>query len=146
MGMSIEGLASEASKLTVPAKAMGAIYIDTAEKLVDLQMESSKVYSDIAFNQLKKIPTIHNIEEAGDFLWGQIEPFSEFNKQLLSDWKSLMALNTEVTNSMKSVFSRQKSEPVESIITPEKTEKPEPVTKISSTKRTTRRTKKATSE
>lgn len=145
MSMSIQGIASEASKLTVPVKALGDIYVDTAEKLVDLQMESSKVYTDIAFNQLKKIPGIHNIEEAGDFLWGQIEPISEFNKQLLSDWKSLMALNTDVTNSMKSVFARKKSEPVESIVAPEKTEKAEPVAKITRPKRT-RTTKKATSE
>ncbi len=102
-----------------------------------LQIESGKAYTDIAFNQLKKVPHIHNLEEAGDFFWGQIEPISEVNKQLLSDWKAVMALNTEWSDSIKSVFSSKSNQKVASVVAPEeKTE--EPVAKIAKGKRTAR--------
>ena len=71
---------------------------------------------------MKKVPTIHNVEEAGDFFWGQIEPISEFNKQLLSDCKAVMSINTEFTNGVKTAFSSKKDSSVESIVPKEKSE------------------------
>ncbi len=105
MNMSLEGLRSGAGKFLGPANSLGELVLDTAEKMADLQIESGKAYSSIAFSQWKKVPRVRNFEEAGDFLWGQIEPISEVNKQLLHDWKSLVALNTEFTDGIKAAFS-----------------------------------------
>lgn len=143
MGMSVDSIKTEAAKLAAPAKALSDIFIGTAEKMVALQMDSCDIYKDIAFSQLKKIPTIHSVETAGDFFWGQIEPISEFNKQVLSDCKAVMALNSEFTSGIKTALTpvkkakaktTAKAKTVKSII-PE--EKPEPVTKITKAKRTT---------
>lgn len=146
MSMSLQGLKTGAGKFMTPVKALGEIWIDTAEKAVDLQMYSCKAYTDIAFSQLKKVPGIHNMEDAGDFFWGQIGPISEFNKQLLSDWKALVTLNTELTGNVKSAFSTSKPETVTSVLAPEEPEpesKAEPVAPITKAKRTPR-AKKAT--
>lgn len=108
MGMSVESLKTEATKFIAPAKALSDVFIDTAEKMVALQMDSCNAYKDIAFNQLKKIPSIQNVEMAGDFLWGQIEPMSELNKQVLSDCKAVMALNSTLTTGIKTALTPAK--------------------------------------
>lgn len=107
MSINLDGFKTGANKLTTPAVQLGGVMVDTAEKFVAMQMDSCKVYSDIAFRELKKFPEVKSLEQAGDLLWGQIEPFSEFNKQLLNDWKSLMALNSKFTQDVKGVFSSQ---------------------------------------
>lgn len=105
MSINLDGLKTGADKLASPALRLGGVMVDTTEKFVAIQMDSCKVYSDIAFRELKKIPEVKNMEQAGDLLWGQIEPFSEFNKQLLNDWKSLVALGTEFSQDVKRAFS-----------------------------------------
>ena len=146
MSMSLQGFKSEAGKFLTPIKALGDIWIGTTEKVVELQMGSCKAYSDIAFGQLRKVPDIHSLEEAGDFFWGQIEPLSEFNKQVLSDWKALISINTELSGNIKLAFSTRKAEPVTSVLAPEKEEKAEPVTKITRAKRAPRAKKASASE
>ena len=151
MNINLESIKTETGKLVGPAKELSNIFIDAAEKIVELQMKSGKIYSDMTFVQLKKIPEIHNPEEAGDFFWGQIEPISEFNKQLLSDWKALMALNTEVTNDVKSAFNSKISkavepEVVETTASTEKEESIEPASKITKARPSARTTKKSATE
>ena len=159
MAMSIASIKTGAGKAFTPVKALSDAFIGNAEKMVSLQMDSRKVYSDIAFGQLKKMSTITSMEDAGDFLWGQIEPIGAFNKQLLTDWKSMMALNSEFTSDVKSAFTTKKesakkkpapkkkgsatktaSEPVTSIIAAE----PKPATKASKPKAKTSTTAKKT--
>lgn len=113
MGQTIEKLKSEASKLAIPAKALGDVFIDTTEKLSTQQFKSYHAYSSIYFAQLKKIPDIQNFEDAGSFFWGQIEPISEFNKQLLNDWKSLVGLNAAFISETKAVFAKPKPAPAQ---------------------------------
>lgn len=158
MGMSVDSIKTEAAKLVAPAKALSDVFLGTAEKMVALQMDSCDVYKEIAFGQLKKIPGIYSVETAGDFFWGQIEPISEVNKQILSDCKAVMALNSDFTSGVKTALTPAKKaksttktaakttakpKTVKSII-PE--EKPEPVTKITKAKRSTAAKKTTTAE
>lgn len=130
MGMSVESLKTEATKFIAPAKAISDVFIDTAEKMVALQMDSCNAYKDIAFNQLKKIPAIHNVEMAGDFLWGQIEPMSEFNKQVLSDCKAVMALNSTLTTGIKTALTpAKKAKPAATKAKPKPAAKAKPAAK-----------------
>lgn len=162
MSMSIESIKNGAGKALVPVKVLSEAFIGNAEKIVALQMDSRKVYSDIAFGQLKKMSTITSAEAAGDFFWGQIEPIGAFNKQLLADWKSMMALNSEFASDLKSAFTtnqeapkkktapkkkaasaKSTSEPVTSVIAAE----PKPATKASKPKpKSTAATKKLSPE
>lgn len=148
MGMSVESLKTEASKLAAPAKALSDVFIGTAEKMVALQIDSCNVYKEIAFNQLKKMPTIQSVETAGDFFWGQIEPISEFNKQVLSDCKAVMAINSELASGVKTALTpAKKAKKIKSILPEEKPAaeaKSEPVTKITKAKRSTPRKSTAT--
>ncbi len=161
MSMSIESIKTGAGKAFVPVKVLSEAFIDNAEKIVALQMDSRKVYSEIAFGQLKKMSTITSAEAAGDFLWGQIEPIGAFNKQLLADWKSMMALNSQFTSDVKSAFitkpdapkpkpatkkkaasTKKASEPVTSVIAAEpkpatKATKPKPKSSTATKKQTT---------
>ena len=72
MKATLEGFRSGAGKFFAPALSLSEVFVDTAEKMAELQIESSKNYSHIAFAQWKKIPEIRNFEDAGDFLWGKI--------------------------------------------------------------------------
>lgn len=156
MSFNLEGIKSGADKVTAPARAIGDAVLHTTEKAVSLQMDSCKVYNDIVFKQLKKVPEVTSLTQAGDLLWGQIEPISEFNKQMLKDWKSLITLNTEFAAAVKSAFSdteekpakKPQSEPLKaaepaapSAATPQKTET---VKKIGNGKSAARTTKTAT--
>lgn len=168
MSLNFEKFKTEAFKFVDPAKALGDAFIDTTEKMTDQQFKSCSAYSSIYFNQLKKVPDIQNLEDAGTFFWGQIEPFSEFNKQLLNDWKAVIGLNSDLINEAKGVFSTPKSEPTKeprkksaakkpspakaqtaapATATAKTEEKPKPVTKISKPKTSTaRKTTTATSK
>ncbi len=107
MSMSFENLTPDTSKIIEPGRALGGVLVEASEKMLDMQMNSCKGYSDIAFGQLKKMTQITNVEQASDFLLGQIEPLSQLNKQLLGDCKSVMSFNTELANEVKGVFSKK---------------------------------------
>lgn len=141
MSINLDGLKEGASKLTVPAKHFGDLMIGTAEKFVAFQMDSCRAYSDIAFREMKKVPEVKSIEQAGDLLWGQIEPLSEINKQLLNDWKSLVALNSEFTQEMKSVFSTPGASTPGASQQASQAEKPAKTNTASKSKSTTRAAK-----
>ena len=147
MGLNIDKLKSEASRFVVPAKAFSDILIGTTEKISDQQFKSCQAYSSIYFSQLKKVPDIQNLGDAGSFFWDQIEPFSEFNKQLLNDWKTVVGLNSDFISEAKAVFTPQKAvpkakkpaakksapskkEPVSTAAATKTEEKPKSVTKI----------------
>lgn len=107
MSLDLNGFKSGAGKLATPAKALGEAVLANAEKMACLQLESGKIYTEIAFRQLKQLPEIKSLERAGDFFWGQIGPLSEINKQLLNDWKSLTNINNDFTRDVKSAFASQ---------------------------------------
>lgn len=113
MNINLEGFKSGADKVVAPARAFGEAMLDTTEKALSMQMDSCKVYSDIMFKQLKKMPEVTSVTQAGELFWGQIEPMSEFNKQMLKDWKSLVALNTEFAAAVKGAFTSQDEEVAE---------------------------------
>ena len=141
MSINLESFKPNPSKIVEPAKALGSVFIEASEKMMEMQMNSCKVYCDIVFDQMRKVPDIHNAEQAGDFVWGQIEPMSELNKQLLSDFKALMAFNTEFTNDVKAVFAKTSSRPEASSAAtkqPEPAKKPELEQAVSRPKRSTK--------
>lgn len=151
MVMMLEKIQSGASKVIVPFKALGDAFIANTEQMLSLQMNSGKFYSDVGFSQLKNMATIGNLAQASDFVWGQVEPIGAVNKQLQTDWESMLALQSKFSNDVKVIFSSvasnanpapgasSASKKVASIIpaetAPAEMEKPKVVTKISKAKR-----------
>ena len=110
MNANLDRLESKLHNAINPIHALGSVALDSGEKLLDLQLESCKAYSDIGLSQIKKFSSIRNLEQIGEFTWGQIEPIGEVNKQLLTDWKSVMAINSEFTSEVKSIFAKNSSD------------------------------------
>lgn len=108
MGLTIEKIKSEASRVSVPARALGDVFLETTEKISSQQFKSYQAYTSIYFSQLKKLPDIQNLEDAGSFFWDQIEPISEFNKQMLNDWKTMVGLNTDFFSDAKAAIAPAK--------------------------------------
>ena len=110
MNVSIDRLESKLHSTLDPIHVLGEIALDSGEKMMELQMESCRAYSDIGLSQIKKLSSIRSLEQAGDFTWGQIEPIGQINKQVLADLKSVAAINSEFTTEVKSVFSKEQAD------------------------------------
>jgi len=111
--------------LLEPARQLSAVSLGNMEKLINLQLSSCKVYGDIGFRQMRKLSQVSDLEKAQEFTWGQIEPLSEINKQLLSDWQDLVALNNSYKDDLKSVFkAAEETELSEASAEPKPAKKP----------------------
>ena len=107
----IASIESKASGAAAPIRKFADHLIDSGADLLELQFNSARVYSDIGFRQLEKLTGVTSLDQARDFAWGQLEPLSEVNKQLLNDWKGLVAINNGLKDGVKEVFAKDEKAP-----------------------------------
>lgn len=95
------------TNLLNPMKQLSEITLNNMEKMIQLQLASTKSYGDIGFRQMRKLADVRDVEQVQEFTWGQIEPLSEVNKQLVSDWQHFVAINNEYKNELKAAFNKK---------------------------------------
>ena len=110
-----------------PFQSVADASIRTIDQISKLQIESSKIYMGFGFSQMRKLIELRNMNQAKEFTWAQLEPLSEINKQLVCDWKSMVAINNTFKAELKASFK-----------------KPEPEAMPKSVKKAATKTKRAT--
>ncbi|MDI5889602.1 phasin family protein [Halomonas rhizosphaerae] len=78
-----------------PARAFAALSVDFTEKLVNTQLEATKVYTDINLAQLRSLTEVKDAEGLKSYLEGQQQVVQDLTERLKGDAEKVMALQQE---------------------------------------------------
>ncbi|WP_372610688.1 phasin family protein [Halomonas sp.] len=83
------------SVFLAPARAFAALSVDFTEKLVNAQLDATKVYADTNLAQLRSLAEVKDAEGLKSYLEGQQEVAKELTERMKGDAEKVVALQQE---------------------------------------------------
>ncbi len=99
----ISSLVEESKKALGPVEAYNRLVVDTAEKVVALQIASVESYAALGFANLKALLEVHDVEALKTYIEKNNELVKSISERVVGDAKAVAELGSDFTEEVKKI-------------------------------------------
>jgi|HigsolmetaGSP11D_1036233.scaffolds.fasta_scaffold02179_4 phasin family protein len=107
------------NELLAPSRKFNALLVDNLDKFAKFQLESARVYTDLALEQLRAALQVSDADSLQTFVSSQRKIAEEVSKKLASDAETVASLSKDFTAEVQKLA--QENVAVLALFTPAKT-------------------------